>query len=79
MVLGELSAMAHGVALASALLLAAVPDRMAVEDSRAHRELERMGVELDNVPEGYWRYMEPSRRSGSGSLLTSPRSESTLE
>lgn len=47
----------HGDALASALLLAAAPERMAVYDSRAHTALHKLGVTLINGPDRYSRYI----------------------
>lgn len=48
----------QGTALASALLTAAAPDRLAVYDRRARQGLERVGLELpDAPPHFYARYM----------------------
>ncbi|MFD9128674.1 hypothetical protein [Kitasatospora sp. NPDC059571] len=47
----------RGDALASALLTAAAPDRMAVYDRRAHRGLDLLGLELDHRRGRYGRYM----------------------
>lgn len=56
--LSSLPGCTTGDALASALLLAAAPDRMAVYDRRAHDGLTSIGVTLDNRPGRYGRYME---------------------
>ncbi|WUD71284.1 hypothetical protein OG937_06055 [Streptomyces sp. NBC_00510] len=48
----------HGDALASALLTAAAPDRMAVYDRRAQFGLERLGYQLTPAPGRYGRYMD---------------------
>ncbi|WP_234347531.1 hypothetical protein [Streptomyces specialis] len=56
--LSGLPGFGHGPALASALLTAAAPGRMAVYDRRARRGLERLGVSL-GPPRGlYGRYMD---------------------
>ncbi|MEJ1113263.1 hypothetical protein WBN73_04650 [Paenarthrobacter sp. CCNWLY172] len=47
-----------GDALASALLLAAAPDRMAVYDRRAQTAVEKLGLTLSSAPGRYGRYME---------------------
>lgn len=47
-----------GDALASALLLAAAPERMAVYDRRAQAGLERLGLQLSSARGRYGRYME---------------------
>lgn len=47
-----------GDALASALLLAAAPERMAVYDKRAQLGLERVGLTLSPARGRYGRYME---------------------
>lgn len=48
----------QGTALASALLTAASPDRLAVYDKRAHRGLQKVELELPNAsPHFYARYM----------------------
>lgn len=47
-----------GDALASALLLAASPERMAVYDERAQTGLETLGLPLSPAPGRYGRYME---------------------
>jgi hypothetical protein len=44
-------------ALASALLYAAAPDRMAVYDGHVGRALGRLSIELSNKPRRYSRYM----------------------
>jgi hypothetical protein len=46
-----------GDALASAVLVAAAPERMAIYDRRAHAALERLGLHLTNTPGRYGRYM----------------------
>ena len=56
--LSPLPGFATGDALASALLLAAEPARMAVYDRRAHMALLRLGIELNPGPGRYGRYME---------------------
>jgi hypothetical protein len=48
----------HGDALASAVLLAAAPDRMAVYDDRAQRGIARLGLTLSSAPGRYARYMQ---------------------
>ncbi|WP_248283840.1 hypothetical protein [Brevibacterium sediminis] len=47
-----------GDALASALLFAAAPHRMAVYDRRAQEGLEKLGLSLSSAPGRYGRYME---------------------
>lgn len=47
----------RGDALASALLLAAAPGRMAVYDRRAQQGLERLGIPLTSARGRYRRYM----------------------
>ncbi|PXY28439.1 hypothetical protein BAY60_16105 [Prauserella muralis] len=47
----------HGPALASALLTAAAPDRMAVYDRRAMTGLSRLGLELTGWNDRYGRYL----------------------
>jgi hypothetical protein len=47
-----------GDALASAVLLAASPERMAVYDERAQAGLETLGLSLSPAPGRYGRYME---------------------
>lgn len=47
-----------GDALASALLLAAAPDRMAIYDRRAQSGLEALGLSLSSSRGRYGRYME---------------------
>lgn len=56
--LSPLPGFAKGDALASALLLAAAPQRMAVYDRRAHKGLNTMEIELKNSAGRYGRYME---------------------
>lgn len=56
--LGALPGFAKGDALASALLLAAAPDRMAIYDRRAQKGLERIGLQLASSPGRYGRYIE---------------------
>jgi hypothetical protein len=46
-----------GDALASAVILAAAPERMAVYDYRAHLGLWRAGLRLEEKPGLYYRYM----------------------
>lgn len=46
-----------GDAFASAVILAAAPDRMAVYDYHAHLGLWRLGLRLDDGPGRYGRYM----------------------
>ncbi|MBB4761414.1 hypothetical protein ACFQFC_35210 [Amorphoplanes digitatis] len=46
-----------GDALASAAIVAAAPDRMAVYDRRAHKGLKRLGLKLANGSDRYSRYM----------------------
>lgn len=57
-VLWELPGFKHGAALASAVLTAAAPDRMAVYDRRAQQGLELLGFFLGPVPGRYGRYMD---------------------
>lgn len=47
-----------GDALASAVLTAAAPDRMAIYDRRAHDALHSLGIPLDHAPGRYSRYIE---------------------
>lgn len=56
--LAELPGFKTGDALASALLLAAAPERMAVYDRRARAGLEAIGLTLSAKPGRYRRYME---------------------
>lgn len=55
--LSELSGFNNGDALASALLLAAAPERMAVYDKRAQTGLEALGRTLSRARGRYGRYM----------------------
>lgn len=56
--LTSLPGFVRGDALASAVLFAAAPKRMAVYDKRAHRALSReLGVKLSDKPGRYARYM----------------------
>lgn len=55
--LGSLPGFNTGDALASAVLLAAAPQRLAVYDSRAHRALNGLGLELRSGKGRYSRYM----------------------
>jgi hypothetical protein len=55
--LAALPGFARGDALASALLLAAAPSRMAVYDRRAQAALAVLGVRLSAAPGRYGRYM----------------------
>ena len=48
----------RGDALASAVIFALAPDRMAVYDKRAQRGLERLGLSLTSAPGRYQRYLE---------------------
>lgn len=57
-VLAALPGFHSGDALASAVLLAAAPRRMAVYDRRAHTGLSRLGYVLTNAPGRYGRYMK---------------------
>jgi hypothetical protein len=56
--LSPLPGFESGDALASALLLAAAPERMAVYDRRAQAGLETLGFALSAAPGRYARYME---------------------
>jgi hypothetical protein len=56
--LSALPGFARGDALASALLTAAAPERMAVYDRRAQRGLEKLGLSLSAAPGRYGRYMQ---------------------
>lgn len=56
--LGGLPGLTKGDALASALLTAAAPGRMAVYDRRAQSGLEALGMSLSAAPGRYSRYME---------------------
>ncbi len=56
--LSPLPGFARGDAVASAVIYAAAPDRMAVYDRRAQRGLERLGLILTTKPGRYGRYME---------------------
>lgn len=47
-----------GDALASAILTAATPDRMAIYDQRAHKGLHTLGIALSHAPGRYSRYIE---------------------
>jgi hypothetical protein len=56
--LRSLPGFAQGTALASAVLTAASPTRLAVYDNRARRGLQKVGLELaDRAPAFYGRYM----------------------
>ncbi|MFD8598177.1 hypothetical protein ACFV1L_24550 [Kitasatospora sp. NPDC059646] len=55
--LTSLPGFGHGDALASALLTAAAPSRMAVYDRHTHRSLHRIGLHLTNSPGRYARYI----------------------
>lgn len=55
--LSDLPGFGRGDALASALLLAAAPTRMAVYDRRAQKGLEALGVPLSSARGCYRRYM----------------------
>jgi hypothetical protein len=56
--LSSLPGFANGNALASAILVAAAPDRMAIYDRRARTGLIRLGYPLTSSPGRYGRYME---------------------
>ncbi|WP_458106738.1 hypothetical protein M1D51_12540 [Arthrobacter sp. R3-55] len=56
--LASLPGFKTGDALASALLLAAAPQRMAVYDKRAQKALKKLGLKLTAKPGRYRRYME---------------------
>jgi len=56
--LWELPGFQHGAALASAVLTAAAPARMAVYDRRAQQGLEHLGFSLGPVRGRYGRYMD---------------------
>lgn len=56
--LRSLPGFGHGDALASAVLVAAAPERMAIYDRRAHAALAQLGVQLDNASGRYGRYMQ---------------------
>lgn len=56
--LSSLPGFTTGDALASAVLVAAAPRRMAVYDKRAHRGLELLGETLSSSPGRYGRYMQ---------------------
>lgn len=55
--MAALPGFARGDALASALLLAAAPSRMAVYDRRAQAALAALGLQLSAAPGRYGRYM----------------------
>lgn len=55
--LWELPGFGRGDALASALLCAAAPDRMAVYDRRVHAGIEQLGLTLTNRPGRYGGYL----------------------
>ncbi|MET8680776.1 hypothetical protein ABZW18_25110 [Streptomyces sp. NPDC004647] len=57
-VLWELPGFRHGAALASAVLTAAAPQRMAVYDRRARQGLEWLGYSLGGPRGRYGRYMD---------------------
>jgi hypothetical protein len=56
--LSSLPGFMTGDALASAVLVAAAPNRMAVYDRRAQRALELLGLTLTSSPGRYGRYMQ---------------------
>lgn len=56
--LGSLPGFKTGDALASAVLLAAAPQRLAVYDNRAHHALNILGLELKSGRGRYSRYMD---------------------
>lgn len=56
--LASLPGFRTGDALASAVLTAAAPDRMAIYDRRAHSGLRTLGITLSHAPGRYSRYIE---------------------
>ncbi|ALO05673.1 hypothetical protein AQF52_0071 [Streptomyces venezuelae] len=56
--LAHLPGFRTGDALASAILTAAAPDRMAIYDRRAHSGLRTLGIPLSHAPGRYSRYIE---------------------
>ncbi|MFF4105375.1 hypothetical protein [Streptomyces sp. NPDC001903] len=56
--LAHLPGFRTGDALASAVLTAAAPDRMAIYDRRAHSGLHTLGIALSHAPGRYSRYIE---------------------
>ena len=56
--LADLPGFRNGDALASAILVAAAPDRMAVYDRRAHAALNKLGVMIGKNPGRYGRYID---------------------
>ncbi|MEU6950224.1 hypothetical protein ABZ957_34180 [Streptomyces sp. NPDC046316] len=56
--LAHLPGFRTGDALASAILTAAAPHRMAIYDRRAHSGLHTLGITLSNAPGRYSRYIE---------------------
>jgi hypothetical protein len=67
--LSPLPGFTRGDALASAVCFAVAPHRLAVYDTRAHRGLSRLGLELDDRPGRYGRYLlllEQCRRELAG-------------
>ncbi|MFH8365137.1 hypothetical protein ACH4FV_36930 [Streptomyces anulatus] len=56
--LASLPGFRTGDALASAVLTAAAPDRMAIYDRRAHNGLRTLGIPLSHAPGRYSRYIE---------------------
>ncbi|MGV2918283.1 hypothetical protein [Streptomyces alfalfae] len=56
--LAHLPGFRTGDALASAVLTAAAPDRMAIYDRRAHSGLRALGITLSHASGRYSRYME---------------------
>ncbi|MFJ7242795.1 hypothetical protein ACIQWB_37530 [Streptomyces olivaceus] len=56
--LASLPGFRTGDALASAVLTAAAPNRMAVYDRRAHNGLRTLGITLSHAPGRYSRYIE---------------------
>ena len=55
--LADLPGFKTGDAVASALIVAAAPDRMAVYDKNAHAGLRKLGLELSDASGRYGRYM----------------------
>lgn len=56
--LGELPGFGVGDALASAVCFAMAPTRLAVYDDRAHDGLLQLGLDLDDKPKRYSRYIQ---------------------
>lgn len=75
--LASLPGFRTGDALASAVLTAAAPDRMAVYDRRAHNGLRTLGIPLSHAPGRYSRYIEAIDQLQTPSA-TGPPATSTL-